>query len=60
MNPSEVFHYLDEVLHVRLDLHARPVGNLEVLHDLGHLLPVEVEERLDQISVDEALKSTKE
>ena len=55
MNPGEIFHDLDEVLDGRLDLHARPVVDLEVLDDLGHLGAVEVEEQVDEVAVDKAL-----
>ena len=56
MYPGQVLDDLDEVLHLRVRLHAAAVGDLEPLHHLGHFVAPQVQEGLDQVTVDETLE----
>ena len=56
MNPGEILHDLDEVLDLGVRLHPGAVVDLQAVHHLGHALPVQVQEGLNEIAVDETLK----
>ena len=60
MNPGEILYDLDEVLDLGVRLHPGAVVDLQAVHHLGHALPVQVKEGLDQVAVNEALERKRE
>ena len=55
VDPREVLHDLDDVIHAHGHLHPAGVGLLEAGDHLGHGGAVQVQERLDDVAVDESL-----
>ena len=60
MNSGQVFDNLDEVVDRRLLLVAAAVLDLQLLGDFGHLLPAQVQKRLDEVAVDKTLNKNEE
>lgn len=57
VDPCEILYNFNQVLHFGVHFHSTSIFHLQSLADLGHLRAVEVEERLNKVSVDKTLKS---
>ncbi len=55
MYSGKVLYDLDKILYCCVTLHAAPVGDLETLDHLGHLIVTQVQKRFDEVAINKTL-----